>query len=115
SLHSFPTRRSSDLALSAEGALLWAVSGKVPAHETEHRPAAEVHRGAPPEATDARDLSAELLGQLDEEIERAAGRDEVLDQEHFRPRSQTAMKLHRQAHPPLAPGQPLGAIHDDRT
>src|ERR1051325_6953285 len=71
--------------LAAQGALRGTVSGKVPADQAEHRPTAEIHGGTAPQATDADDLRSELVHQLDQQIQGAAGRHEVLDEEDLGP------------------------------
>src|SRR2546430_12526435 len=74
----------------------------------------KVHRRTAPEAPDPDHLRAELLDQVDQEIQRLARAHEVLDEEDLRGRSDEPLELDRQRHPPLATREALGAVDDDR-
>jgi hypothetical protein len=83
-------------SLATQGALVGAVSGKVSAYEAEDGSPAQVDRGPPPETAHAHDLCAELFDQLDQQVERAAGGDEVLDEQDLRPGAEQPVKFDRQ-------------------
>src|SRR5262249_38321759 len=102
-------------ALATEGALLWTVSGKVPAYEAEHRSPAEVDGRSTPETAHAHDLGAQLLDELDQQIERAAGRDEVFHEQHLRPGTEKTVKFDREPDPTLTTGQALRSVDHHRT
>src|SRR5919108_5597172 len=90
---------------ATEGALVGTVCGKVPAYEAEDRPAPQIHRCAPPETPDADDLRPELFHQLDQQIQSAAGRDEVLHQQDLGPRPEQPMEFDRETHASLSARQ----------
>src|SRR5262245_41731683 len=57
-------------AFAAERAILGVVRGEVATHQAEDRLAVfHLDRGPPPQAADADDLRAELLDQLDEQVQ----------------------------------------------
>src|ERR1041384_233491 len=100
-------------AFSTQRTLFGIVSWKIATHETEDRLAVDLDRRAPPEAPHADHLRAEMLHQLDQEIQLGAARDQVLPQQQARAGPQRALELDGQRPPPLAARQALGAVDDD--
>src|SRR2546430_14355269 len=101
-------------AFSTQRTLFGVVGWKIAAHQAEDRLAVDLDRGATPEATDADDVRAELLHELDQEVERGPARHQVFDQEHLRARPEQALELRGERDAPLAAREPLGAVDDDR-
>src|SRR5262245_43655924 len=97
-------------ALPAERTLGGVVRRKVTAHEAEDGLAVDLDRGPPPQTAHPDDLGAELLDELDEEVQRAAAGDQVLHEQHPGAGTDEPLELDRQAHPPLAPRQALGPV-----
>ena len=91
----------------AERTLLRAVGGKIPAHEAEHGLAAQLDRCAAPEAPHADDLTAELLDQVDEQLERRAGTHEVFDEQHLRALADEPLEFHGSVTRRLPPARPF--------
>ena len=100
-------------ALGAEGAVLGVVGREVAAHQAEDGPVAvELHGRAAPEAADADHLAAELLHQIDQQVQRRPGGHQIFDQEDFGARAHQALELYGQRDAALAARQPLRAVDD---
>src|SRR5437870_10367654 len=101
-------------AFSTQRTLFGVVGWKIAAYQAEDRFAVDLDGRATPETADAHHVRAELLHELDQEVERAAARDQVFDQEHLRARPEQALELRGERDAPLAAREPLGAVDDHR-
>src|SRR5688572_7563770 len=68
-------------AFSTQRTISRVVSWKIATDEAEDRLAVHLHRGPAPEASHPDHLRAQLLDQFDEEVQRRAAGDQVLDEQ----------------------------------
>src|SRR5688572_15703619 len=94
---------------STQGTVSRVVSWKIAADEAEDRLAVHLDGGPAPEAAHTDHLSPQLLDQLDEEVQRRAARDQVLDEQDAGGGPDQPLELDGQRDASLAARQSLGA------